>query len=169
MRERAVGEEPQSEAPRVAGRRQRAQRARRVFGGARRRGARRRCAGRSRGRERPRENGRGERADDRQRGARPPFERALVHRRRSPSVLRRRLPSAPLALDPRRDYAEIAMSSPFGFLLSPDPPSRRAGVVVAAVLVALCTLLVYPLKHIAPAASLSVVYLPAVLVVSTIW
>jgi two-component system, OmpR family, sensor histidine kinase KdpD len=61
------------------------------------------------------------------------------------------------------------MSSPFGFLLSPDPPSRRAGVVVAAVLVALCTLLVYPLKHVAPAVSLSVVYLPAVLVVSTIW
>jgi two-component system, OmpR family, sensor histidine kinase KdpD len=61
------------------------------------------------------------------------------------------------------------MSSPFGFLLSPDPPSRRAGLVVAAVLVALCTLLVYPLKHIAPAVSLSVVYLPAVLVVSTIW
>jgi two-component system sensor histidine kinase KdpD len=61
------------------------------------------------------------------------------------------------------------MSSPFGFLLSPDPPSRRAGVVVAAVLVALCTLLVYPLKHIAPAVSLSVVYLPAVLVVSIIW
>jgi two-component system, OmpR family, sensor histidine kinase KdpD len=61
------------------------------------------------------------------------------------------------------------MSSPFGFLLSPDPPSRRAGLVVAAVLVALCTLLVYPLEHIAPAVSLSVVYLPAVLVVSIIW
>src|SRR3984957_15319769 len=61
------------------------------------------------------------------------------------------------------------MSSPFGFLLSPDPPSRRAGLVVAAVLVALCTLLIYPLKHVAPAVSLSVVYLPAVLVVSIIW
>jgi two-component system, OmpR family, sensor histidine kinase KdpD len=75
----------------------------------------------------------------------------------------------PLAFGLPRDYAETAMSSPFGFLLSPDPPSRRAGVVVAAVLVALCTLLVYPLKHVAPAVSLSVVYLPAVLVVSTIW
>jgi two-component system, OmpR family, sensor histidine kinase KdpD len=61
------------------------------------------------------------------------------------------------------------MSSPFGFLLSPEPPSRRAGLVVAAVSVALCTLLIYPLKHIAPAVSLSVVYLPAVLVVSIIW
>jgi two-component system, OmpR family, sensor histidine kinase KdpD len=61
------------------------------------------------------------------------------------------------------------MSSPFGFLLAPSPPSRRAGLLVAAVSVALCTLLVFPLKHVAPAVSLSVVYLPAVLVVSIIW
>jgi two-component system, OmpR family, sensor histidine kinase KdpD len=61
------------------------------------------------------------------------------------------------------------MSSPFGFLLAPAPPSRRAGLLVAAVSVALCTLIVYPLKHVAPAVSLSVVYLPAVLVVSIIW
>jgi two-component system sensor histidine kinase KdpD len=61
------------------------------------------------------------------------------------------------------------MSSSFGFLLAPSPPSRRAGLVVAAVSVALCTLIVYPLKHVAPVVSLSVVYLPAVLVVSIIW
>jgi two-component system sensor histidine kinase KdpD len=61
------------------------------------------------------------------------------------------------------------MSSPFGFLLAPAPPSRRAGLLVAAVSVALCTLIVFPLKHVAPAVSLSVVYLPAVLVVSIIW
>jgi two-component system sensor histidine kinase KdpD len=61
------------------------------------------------------------------------------------------------------------MSSPFGFLLAPDPPSRRVGLLVAAVSVALCTLIVYPLKHVAPVVSLSVVYLPAVLVVSIIW
>jgi two-component system sensor histidine kinase KdpD len=61
------------------------------------------------------------------------------------------------------------MSSPFGFLLAPAPPSRRAGLLVAALSVALCTLIVYPLKHVAPAVSLSVVYLPAVLVVSIIW
>jgi two-component system sensor histidine kinase KdpD len=61
------------------------------------------------------------------------------------------------------------MSSPFGFLLAPAPPSRRAGLLVAAVSVALCTLIIYPLKHVAPAVSLSVVYLPAVLIVSIIW
>ncbi|HEX8714092.1 MAG TPA: DUF4118 domain-containing protein, partial [Solirubrobacteraceae bacterium] len=61
------------------------------------------------------------------------------------------------------------MSSPFGFLLAPEPPPRRVGLVVAAISVALCTLIVYPLQHIAPVASLSVVYLPAVLVVSVTW
>ncbi|HEX3909111.1 MAG TPA: ATP-binding protein [Solirubrobacteraceae bacterium] len=61
------------------------------------------------------------------------------------------------------------MSSPFGFLLAPAPPSRRAGVIVAVLAVAACTLLVFPLKHVAPVVSLSVVYLPAVLVVSITW
>lgn len=61
------------------------------------------------------------------------------------------------------------MSSPFGFLLAPEPPPRRVGLVVAAISVALCTLIVYPLQHVAPVASLSVVYLPAVLVVSVTW
>jgi two-component system, OmpR family, sensor histidine kinase KdpD len=57
----------------------------------------------------------------------------------------------------------------FGFLLSPTSPSRRAGVLTALVGVALCTLIVYPLKSIAPVVSLGVVYLLAVLVVSVIW
>jgi two-component system, OmpR family, sensor histidine kinase KdpD len=61
------------------------------------------------------------------------------------------------------------VSPPFGFLLSPDPPPRRVGVVVALAAVALCTLIVYPLKHVAPVVSLGVVYLPAVLVVSVTW
>jgi two-component system sensor histidine kinase KdpD len=61
------------------------------------------------------------------------------------------------------------MSSPFGFLLSAEPPSRRTGVIVAVAAVAVCTLIVYPLKHVAPVVSLSVVYLPAVLVVSITW
>ena len=56
-----------------------------------------------------------------------------------------------------------------GFLLEPEPPSRRVGGVVALIAVALCTLIVYPLKKVAPLASLSMVYLPAVLVVSIIW
>ncbi len=61
------------------------------------------------------------------------------------------------------------MSSPFGFLLSVEPPPRRVGVLVALIAVTLCTLLVYPLAHVAPVVSLSVVYLPAVLVVSITW
>lgn len=61
------------------------------------------------------------------------------------------------------------MSSPFGFLLAPEPPPRRVGVIVALVSVALCTLIIYPLREIAPVASLSVVYLPAVLIVSITW
>jgi two-component system, OmpR family, sensor histidine kinase KdpD len=55
------------------------------------------------------------------------------------------------------------------FLLAPDPPSRRTGVVAAAVAVALCTLVLYPLKQIAPVVSLGVIYLLAVLVLSAIW
>lgn len=61
------------------------------------------------------------------------------------------------------------MSRYFGFLLNAEPPSRRVGVLVAVVLVALCTLLIYPLKHIAPVVSLSVLYMLAVLVVSITW
>ena len=61
------------------------------------------------------------------------------------------------------------MSPPFGLLLSGTPPSRRVGAIVALAAVALCTLIVYPLKHVAPVVSLSVVYLPAVLVVSIAW
>lgn len=61
------------------------------------------------------------------------------------------------------------VSAPFGQLLAPNPPPRRAGALVALVLVALSTLIVYPLAHVAPVVSLSVVYLPAVLLVSITW
>ncbi|MGO9321479.1 MAG: DUF4118 domain-containing protein [Solirubrobacteraceae bacterium] len=61
------------------------------------------------------------------------------------------------------------MASPFGFLLASEPPPRRVGAIVALIAVALCTLIVYPLAHVAPVVSLSVVYLPAVLVVSVTW
>jgi two-component system sensor histidine kinase KdpD len=61
------------------------------------------------------------------------------------------------------------VSSPFGFLLASEPPPRRVGAIAALVAVALCTLIVYPLAHVAPVVSLSVVYLPAVLVVSVTW
>ncbi len=61
------------------------------------------------------------------------------------------------------------MSRVLGFLLAPTPPSRRAGLLTALAGVALCTLIVYPLKRIAPVVSLGVVYLLAVLVVSLTW
>jgi two-component system sensor histidine kinase KdpD len=56
-----------------------------------------------------------------------------------------------------------------GFLLAPVPPSRRVGVLTAIVAVALCTLIVYPLKQLAPVVSLGVVYMLAVLVISATW
>lgn len=58
---------------------------------------------------------------------------------------------------------------PFGFLLTTEPPSRRAGLLVAVGLVAFSTLVIYPLKQVAPAVSLGVVYMLAVLVVSITW
>ena len=54
-------------------------------------------------------------------------------------------------------------------LLRQPPRSRTLGLVVAIAAVALITLAVYPLKQIAPAVSLGVVYLLAVIVVSTFW
>jgi two-component system, OmpR family, sensor histidine kinase KdpD len=48
-------------------------------------------------------------------------------------------------------------------------PSLTSGVVVAVACVALATLLIYPLSRVAPVVSLSVVYLPAVVVVSAYW
>lgn len=55
------------------------------------------------------------------------------------------------------------------FLLTAVSPSRRVGVLVTLALVALCTLVVYPLKRVAPVVSLGVVYMLAVLVVSIVW
>jgi two-component system, OmpR family, sensor histidine kinase KdpD len=48
-------------------------------------------------------------------------------------------------------------------------PRRLLGIAVAAVSVAIATVAVYLLKQVAPVVSLSVVYLPAVLLVSTYW
>ncbi|MCW3027806.1 MAG: hypothetical protein JWN81_1017, partial [Solirubrobacterales bacterium] len=61
------------------------------------------------------------------------------------------------------------MSPPLGLLLAPVPPSRRVGAVVAVAIVALCTLVIFPLEHVAPVVSLIVVYIPAVLIVSVTW
>ncbi|HEY1713425.1 MAG TPA: DUF4118 domain-containing protein, partial [Solirubrobacteraceae bacterium] len=48
-------------------------------------------------------------------------------------------------------------------------PQRSTGVVAAIASVALATLAIYFLRKIAPVVSLSVVYLPAVLLVATYW
>lgn len=54
-------------------------------------------------------------------------------------------------------------------LLATEPPRRRVGVLVALAGVALATLVIYPLAHVAPVVSLGVVYLPAVVLVSAVW
>ena len=60
-----------------------------------------------------------------------------------------------------------------GHVRAPSLPTVRApmyvGVLVAALAVVAATAAIYPLKHLAPAVSLSVVYLPAVLLVSVYW
>jgi K+-sensing histidine kinase KdpD len=53
--------------------------------------------------------------------------------------------------------------------LSGEPPSVWLGIAASLGVVAAATLLVYPLKDIAPAVSLGVVYIPGVLLISTIW
>jgi K+-sensing histidine kinase KdpD len=58
-------------------------------------------------------------------------------------------------------------SSPLG--LRAEPPPLGWGVLATLGVVAASTLLVYPLKDVAPAVSLGIVYLPGVLVVSTVW
>jgi two-component system sensor histidine kinase KdpD len=64
----------------------------------------------------------------------------------------------------------MPLRRPFRFLLlTAEPPPRRVGVLAAVAAVAVCTLLLYPLKQIAPVVSLGVVYLLAVLVVSAVW
>lgn len=53
--------------------------------------------------------------------------------------------------------------------LSAEPPSTWLGLVATLVAVAAGTLVVYPLKSAAPVASLGVVYLPAILLISIVW
>lgn len=53
--------------------------------------------------------------------------------------------------------------------LGPEPPSAAMGLLATATAVAVGTLVVYPLKDVAPAVSLGVVYIPGVLLISTLW
>jgi len=58
---------------------------------------------------------------------------------------------------------------PLSIVLRPTPPPFGVGLLVALAFVAVETLIAYPLKQVAPATSLGVVYLIGVLVVSTAW
>ena len=53
--------------------------------------------------------------------------------------------------------------------LGGEPPPAWLRVVSTFAAVALGTLLVYPLKSVAPVVSLGIVYLPAILLISTVW
>jgi len=61
------------------------------------------------------------------------------------------------------------MSRLLGYVIAAEPPPRRTGVLVSIVAVAICTLIIYPLKRVAPVVSLGVVYLLAVLLISATW
>jgi two-component system sensor histidine kinase KdpD len=53
--------------------------------------------------------------------------------------------------------------------LSGEPPSAWLGFLATVAAVAVGTLIVYPLKSIAPVGSLGVVYLPGILLISIVW
>jgi two-component system sensor histidine kinase KdpD len=57
----------------------------------------------------------------------------------------------------------------FSLGLSAEPPAAWLGLVATLAAVAVGTLVVYPLKSIAPVVSLGVVYLPAILLISIVW
>lgn len=62
------------------------------------------------------------------------------------------------------------MRGPANSLMRPDVPrSRAAGVVAALAAIAVTTVVIYPLGEVVPAVSTGVVYLLAVLLVSTYW
>jgi two-component system sensor histidine kinase KdpD len=55
------------------------------------------------------------------------------------------------------------------FALSDRPPPLRWGLLATTAIVAGATALVYPLKDVAPAVSLGVVYIPGVLLIAAVW
>jgi two-component system sensor histidine kinase KdpD len=57
----------------------------------------------------------------------------------------------------------------FSLGLGAEPPPIWQGLLATLVAVLIGTLIVYPLKSIAPVVSLGVVYLPAVLLISVVW
>jgi two-component system sensor histidine kinase KdpD len=57
----------------------------------------------------------------------------------------------------------------FSLRLGAEPPSAWLGLLATAAAVVAGTLVVYPLKSVAPVVSLGVVYLPAILLISVVW
>jgi two-component system sensor histidine kinase KdpD len=53
--------------------------------------------------------------------------------------------------------------------LGQEPPDARLGIAAVVAVAAVGTLIVYPLKPVAPAVSLGIVYIPGVLMIATIW
>jgi two-component system, OmpR family, sensor histidine kinase KdpD len=78
---------------------------------------------------------------------------------------------APVRFIARRVRHDLVLMGPelSPWSLRAGRPSVVSGVVVAAASVTLATLVIYPLSQVAPVVSLSVVYLPAVVVVSAYW
>ena len=130
--------------------------------------------GRRRGRllvDAPRPRGR---AEDRSHRHLPAREASLPdhHRDGEPHSQERR---PPRERQPRRAAPDAHPLGPWGrvalpqMLLRAERPSRSLGVLVALASVAVTTLLLYPLEHIAPVQTLGVVYLLPVLVVAIFW
>jgi K+-sensing histidine kinase KdpD len=69
----------------------------------------------------------------------------------------------------RSTYAGDMQGSSLRLDLSAEPPSTGLGLLATIGVVAAGTALVYPLKSVAPAVSLGVVYIPGVLLIATVW
>jgi two-component system sensor histidine kinase KdpD len=66
-------------------------------------------------------------------------------------------------------YPDDMLRRRFPLGLSGEPPPIWLGLVATVTAVAVGTLIVYPLKSIAPVGSLGVVYLPGILLISIVW
>ncbi len=68
-----------------------------------------------------------------------------------------------------KDLIAARTARQFPFRLSGEQPPAWLGLLATLVAVVVATLVVYPLKSVAPVVSLGVVYLPAILLVSIVW
>lgn len=74
------------------------------------------------------------------------------------------------ASSPGQTYADEVQRHRLAIVgLGTESPPTWVGLLATLVAVALGTLLVYPLKSVAPVVSLGVVYLPAILLISVVW